>query len=143
MQEVGKVIQIKNEFVTVRIGRHSACGECGKCGFTENQRHVDFYVKNTLGAKIGDSVAVDIKDINTIKLAAVAYILPMIGALLLFLVSVLLNWPIWTSLLMFVCGLVLAYVAVAIIDKRKKHKWMQSPEMVKIIKNGGNSDESN
>ena len=48
MLERGVVLKSNGKFAQVRIGRNSACGSCGKCGMTENQKHVDFYVENTL-----------------------------------------------------------------------------------------------
>ena len=134
MREIGLVTKLKGEFASVRIGRHSACGSCGKCGMSKNQKHVDFFVKNTLDAKPGDNVVLDIKDTNTTKLALVAYLIPLALGLMFFLVSVLLKWPDWASFLMFVGGCAVAYTIVAIIDKCKKHQWVQSPDMIEIVK---------
>ena len=134
MREIGLVTKLKGEFASVRIGRHSACGSCGKCGMSQNQKHVDFFVKNSLDAKPGDSVVLDIKETNTLKLSLVAYIIPLVLGLLFFVVGLVLKLPDWANLLMFVGGCAVAYVIVAIIDKSKKHQWVQSPEMVEIVK---------
>lgn len=134
MREVGLVTKLKGEFASVRIGRHSACGSCGKCGMSQNQKHVDFFVKNSLNAQPGDRVVLDIKDTNTLKLALVAYVIPLVLGLVAFFVGIVLKWPDWANLLMFVGGCAVAYVVVSLIDKRKKHQWMQSPEMVEIVK---------
>ena len=64
MTETGTVIKCKNDYAMVRIGRNSACASCGKCGMTENQKHVDFYVKNTLDAQVGDRVELDIPELT-------------------------------------------------------------------------------
>lgn len=133
MTEQGTVIKQKDNFAQVRIGRNSACAACGKCGMTENQKHVDFFVENTLGAEVGDKVEVEIPDANTAPLAFVAYILPLIPALALMFVAFAVHLPDWAALLMFVGGFALGFVLVVIIDKVRKHKWMQSPTMVKII----------
>jgi len=134
MREVGLVTKLKGEFASVRIGRHSACGSCGKCGMSQNQKHVDFFVKNTLGAKPGDNVVLDIKEANTLKLSVVAYVIPLVLGLLAFFVGILLEWPDWANFLMFVGGCAVAYAIVALIDRRKKHQWVQSPDMVEIVK---------
>ena len=101
---------------------------------SQNQKHVDFFVKNSLDAKPGDSVVLDIKETNTLKLSLVAYIIPLVLGLLFFVVGLVLKLPDWANLLMFVGGCAVAYVIVAIIDKSKKHQWVQSPEMVEIVK---------
>ena len=65
MTERGSVVANKNNIAQVRIGRNSACASCGKCGMTEKQKHVDFYVENTLNAKVGDIVEVEIPETNS------------------------------------------------------------------------------
>ncbi len=134
MREIGLVTSLKGEFASVRIGRHSACGSCGKCGMTQNQKHVDFFVKNTLDAKPGDNVMLDIKEANTLKLSLVAYLIPLALGLLFFFVGIALEFKDWANLLMFVGGCAVAYTIVALIDKRKKHQWVQSPDMIEIVK---------
>ena len=139
MTESGQIIKLHGEFATVRIGRNSACGSCGMCTMTENQKHVDFHVKNTLDAKVNDVVLLDIKETNTLKLAAVAYLIPLALAVLFFFVGVWLTFPDWANLLMFVGGGALAFVVVALIDRKMRHTWIAAPEMVQIINriNGG------
>ena len=101
---------------------------------TQNQKHVDFFVKNTLDAKPGDNVVLDIKEANTLKLALVAYVIPLVLGLLFFVVGIVLEWPDLANFLMFIGGCAVAYVIVSFIDKRKKHQWVQSPDMVEIVK---------
>ncbi len=141
MKEYGQVVGIKKNFAQVRIGRNSACASCGKCGMTENQKHVDFYTENTLNAQIGDRVEVEIHDnANTTGMAFVAYILPLIPALVALFVALAYLNDVWAIALFFV-GYALGFTIVALIDKAKKHKWMQSPTMLKIISkiNGDNN----
>lgn len=133
MTENGTVVECKNNFVQVRIERNSACASCGKCGMTEKQKHVDFFVENTLDARLGDSVEVEIPETNTVPLAFVAYVLPLIPALALMFVSISLKWPEWASLLMFVGGAIVGFGVVVLIDKIRKHKWMQSPTLKAVI----------
>jgi len=135
MTEPGLVTKLNGDFATVRIGRHSACGSCGMCGMSENQRHVDFHVANSLNAKVGDTVLVDVKETNTFRLAAVAYLIPLALGVLAFLAGIWAGFPVWANLLMFLGGCAVAFVIVSAIDRAKKHKWMESPEMVQIIKN--------
>jgi sigma-E factor negative regulatory protein RseC len=144
MTEFGTVIKLKGEFAQVRIGRNSACGSCGKCGMTENQKYVDFYTQNTLEAKVGDQVELEIHDTNTSQLALVGYILPLIPALILLFVALTFLNELWATLLFFV-GYALGFIIVGLIDKAKKHKWMASPTMIQIIKQtqtkGGTDNE--
>lgn len=134
MTEQGIVISSKDNFAEVRIERNSACGKCGKCGMSEKQKHVDFFVENVVDAQVGDVVELDIPEANTARLALVAYILPLIPALLLMLMSILLSWHEGFSILLFFAGLAIGFVIVALIDRRRKHKWAKSPKLTAIVK---------
>ena len=101
MVERGFVLKNKDGFSQVRIERHSACGSCGKCGMTENQKHADFFVENTLNAQVNDIVEVELPEANTARLAFVAYILPLVPALILLFVSIGLQWQDWLSVVLF------------------------------------------
>ncbi|MCM1289245.1 MAG: SoxR reducing system RseC family protein [Corallococcus sp.] len=142
MTERGYVLHNKNNFSKIRIGRNSACAGCGKCGMTEKQKHMDFYVENVCGACEGDVVELEIPDVNTVPLAFVAYIVPLVPAVALMLISVFLNWAEWVALLAFFGGLVVGVAILALIDKLHKHRWAQSPTMKAIIYNGEKTCES-
>ncbi len=140
MKELATVINVKGEFAQVRIGRNSACASCGKCGMTEGQKHVDLYLQNTLDAKVGDHVELEIHETNTSQLALVGYILPLVPALILLFVAISLWGELWATLLFFV-GYALGFVIVALIDKAKKHRWMASPTMLKIVNAQTNTNQ--
>lgn len=133
MLEFGTVTKVKGKIATVRIGRHSACGSCGMCGMSQEQKHVDFQTVNNIDAKVGDTVKIDIKDCNVAKIAAVAYLIPLVLGVALFVMGVLLKLPDWANLLLFIGGCVIAFVIVWAIDRHKKHKWMESPEILEIV----------
>ena len=134
MIERGYVLKCKGNYAQVRIERNSACGSCGKCGMTENQKHVDFYVENTLNAQARDLVEIDIPEANSAKLAFVAYIIPLIPALVLLFVSIGLQWKEWLSIVLFFAGLAVGFAVVALIDKLHKRKWASSPTLKSIIR---------
>lgn len=133
MTEQGYVLKCKDRFAQVRIERNSACGSCGKCGMTENQKHVDFYVENTLNAQVGEWVEIDIPEGNTAKLAFVAYIIPIIPALALMFLSIGLKWREWLSVALFFAGLAVGFAIIGVVDKCRKRKWATSPSMKSII----------
>ena len=143
MTERGVVINNKDKFSKIRIERNSACASCGKCGMTEKQKHMDFYVENTCDAGVGDVVELDLPDVNTAPLAFIAYILPLVPAIVLMLISVFVNWPIWATLLMFFGGLAVGIAIVAIIDRSHKHRWAQSPTMKSIVYKNGQTPPEN
>lgn len=133
MTEFGTVLDVKGEFATVRIGRNSACASCGKCGMTEGQKHVDFFAANDVGAAVGDTVEVTLPETSATKLALVGYIMPLVPALALLFVSLALGWAEWLALLLFAVGLAVGFVAVALLDSAKKHKWTKQAHIVSVV----------
>ena len=133
MTEQGVVLSVKDEFAKVRVGRNSACASCGKCGMTENQKHVDFFANNEIGAVEGDTVALEIPDTNSAKLALVAYWLPLIPALALLFVAIGLKWADWLAAVLFFAGLAVGFAVVALIDKIRKSKWMETPVITAVV----------
>ena len=134
MTEQGVVLSVKKGFAKVRIGRNSACGACGKCGMTEKQKHVDFYATNEVGAVKGDTVSIEIPETNSAKLALVGYLIPLVPALALMFMSIALKWADWISAVLFFAGLAVGFAVVALIDKLRKHKWMETPQILEIVK---------
>lgn len=134
MNEIGVVTKVSGSFAEIEIGRHSACAQCGKCGMTASQKKVQFYTNNSCSAVVGDKVELSIPDVNTLGLAAVAYLIPLVLAVVCFIIAWQVGWPDWAMLVSGVVGLAIAFAVVAVIDKLKKHKWVSAPTMVKIIK---------
>ena len=116
MTELGVVLNVKDDFAQVRVGRNSACASCGKCGMTEKQKHVDFYASNAIGATQGDTVELDIPEGNSAKFALVAYFIPLVPALALLFLALGLKLAEWLALILFFAGLAAGFAALAIID---------------------------
>lgn len=133
MTEQGVVIKVKDEFAQVRVGRNSACASCGKCGMTEKQKYVDFYARKNVDVDEGDTVELDIPEGNSAKLALFAYFVPLAPALTLLFVALGLGWPEWLAILLFFAGLAAGFAVLSIIDKVRKHKWMESPTITKVV----------
>ncbi|MCH5156980.1 MAG: SoxR reducing system RseC family protein [Clostridiales bacterium] len=133
MTEQGVVLSVKDEFAKVRVGRNSACASCGKCGMTEKQKHVDFFASNDIGAAVGDTVSIEIPETNSAKFAFVAYCLPLIPALALLFLSIGLKWADWLSVILFIVGLAVGFTIVAVVDKLRKHKWMETPQILAVV----------
>ena len=88
MQEIGRVEKIdKRNYATVVFPRKQACEHCQMCFQTKDSMRVSVRVHNTLNAKVGDSVAVDMSERIVLKSALVVYLIPV----LLVLVALLLT----------------------------------------------------
>ena len=54
-------------------------------------------------------------------------------ALSLLFVSLALGWAEWLALLLFAVGLAVGFVAVALLDSAKKHKWTKQAHIVSVV----------
>lgn len=78
MVQNGIVKQISKNTAEVEIQRSSACGEaCASCGLCPGQRTV-VSALNEAGAKIGDSVIIDMSGKKVLGAALLVYIVPVL-----------------------------------------------------------------
>lgn len=78
MLEVGKVIQIGEGQATVEIKRNAACGKCGMCQISEDKKMVLAQPRNAIGAKVGDTVKVEMEFSSLMKASIIAYLVPLV-----------------------------------------------------------------
>lgn len=80
MEQQGYIIEIvDSKTAKLKMERHSACAACGKCASTSEKQDVIVEVDNSIGARVGDRVSVNMESMNVLKAAAIVYILPLIG----------------------------------------------------------------
>lgn len=78
MKEAGKVIDIKGNTAELLFNRTSMCAKCGACGMKSGKNSIVVPVKNSLGAKIGDTVEIEFESGNVLTSSMLAYIFPLI-----------------------------------------------------------------
>ncbi|MCG4723017.1 SoxR reducing system RseC family protein, partial [Alistipes putredinis] len=54
---------------------------CGKCASSTDKKDIVVEVDNTIGAKVGDYVELNMDSINVIKAASIVYIIPLVALL--------------------------------------------------------------
>lgn len=84
MQQTLVVVDMIGEDVIVEGGRASACGSCaGKSSCSTlgswKQRNIRLRIANTISARVGDQVVVEVPDGWMIRVAFKLYGLPMLG----------------------------------------------------------------
>ncbi|MBC6004403.1 MAG: SoxR reducing system RseC family protein [Paeniclostridium sordellii] len=82
MNQHGYVIEIVDSITAkIKMQKHSACASCGKCASSTDKKDIIVEVDNTLGAKVGDYVEVNMDSVNVIKAASIIYAIPLIALL--------------------------------------------------------------
>lgn len=140
MEQIGFVVSVDKDMAKILVRRASACGEnCASCGSNCNSKSIALELKNTLGAKPGDYVALKAHTNQILKSAAVAYLIP----LLVMILGIIIGINIFKSIgyanyetYGFIMGLLFlgfSYIMLRIIEKKVGSKTII--EMTRIINN--------
>ncbi|MGO1369997.1 MAG: SoxR reducing system RseC family protein [Senegalia sp. (in: firmicutes)] len=79
MDQVGYVVETKDDYAVVDVRRTSACGDkCGSCGGGCSVPAMRVNIKNTIGAKVGNFVEIEMETKSLMKSAFIAYVIPLI-----------------------------------------------------------------
>lgn len=137
MEQQGYIVGIVDDKTAkMKMQRHSACASCGKCATTSEKKDILVEVDNSVGAKVGDRVVVNMESVNVLKAAAIVYLLPLVGLL----VGTIVTYYILQSLgnisnietLSGVVGLALMLVSFFIL-KKNDSKFRDSREYIPIV----------
>ena len=127
---IGTVTSVANGTVQIHFLRGSACAHCGAC-LTVGESEMEISLPNTLGAKEGDRVAVDLSPKRVVQASLLAYAVP----LLLLIVGVLVGskYADWAGLALgiFACGI--GYLILRIVEKKSAKSRRFQPRMTRIL----------
>lgn len=83
MNQQGYIVEIVDSVTAkLKLKRHFACASCGKCATTCEEKYIIVEADNTIGAKVGDRVEVNMETVNVLKAAFIAYTIPLLALLL-------------------------------------------------------------
>lgn len=142
MIETGRVHKIdSSNRATVRFPRKTACENCRMCLKPRNEMFAQIVLKNTLNAKVGDYVSIEMGERAVLSASLLVYALPLAFlALALFLTKRLSEE---VSFLISIGVLVLGFVVVAIIDKfiiRKNKAFVPVMRQIISLEEGNNEN---
>ena len=137
MEQQGYIIEvIDKKTAKLKMQRHSACASCGKCATTSEKKDIIVEVDNTLGAKVGDKVKVNMETVNVLKAAAIVYIVPLVALLVgtigTYFVLDLLKISIYVETISGAFGLVSMLISFLIL-KKNDNKFRDSREYIPIV----------
>lgn len=78
MIEEGIVADVKDGKLIVNIKRHPACGSCRACSIAEG-RLMKIEFENTINAKKGDRVKIELDDLAILRGSILFYVTPLLG----------------------------------------------------------------
>ena len=137
MNQQGYIVEIVDSVTAkLKLKRHSACASCGKCATTSEEKDIIVEVDNTIGAKVGDKVEVNMETVNVLKAAFIAYAIPLVALLLgtvgtfysLKAVNVTSNVEFISGLV----GLIFTFISFLILRKNDK-KFRDSKEYIPVV----------
>ena len=145
MNQQGYIVEIVDSVTAkLKLKRHFACTSCGKCATTSEEKYIIVEADNTIGAKVGDRVEVNMETVNVLKAAFIAYVTPLVALLVgtvgsfygLKAIGIENNIELFSAII----GLALMLMAFFILKKNDK-KFRDSKEYIpivtKIIVSGG------
>lgn len=74
--EQGIVLEVLADVTKIKVGRHSECSHCGACPSSDN---VIVSANNEIGAKVGQTVTFEVKEVNVLMGAFTVFALPLIA----------------------------------------------------------------
>lgn len=127
---IGLVVALDGDQAKIRFLRGSACAHCGAC-LTAGENEMEVLLANTLGAKVGDRVAVDLSPNRVVQASLIAYAIPL--ALLIAGVFIGSRFSDWLGLVLGVLACGIAYFILRLVERRTKKKSSFQPHMERIL----------
>lgn len=137
MNQQGYIVEIVDSVTAkLKLKRHSACASCGKCATMSEEKDITVEVDNTIGAKVGDRVEVNMETVNVLKAAFIAYTIPLVALLLgtvgTFYVLKSINITNNVELISGGVGLIFTLISFLVLKKNDK-KFRDSKEYIPIV----------
>lgn len=140
MNQQGYIIEIVDDKTAkLKMQRHSACASCGKCQtLSSESKEILVEVDNSIGAKPGDHVEVNMENMNVLKATALAYVVPLIFLLVGTIVSyfmldmIISSQGIIVELISGIIGIMLMLLSYVIL-KRNDSKFRDSRKFIPVI----------
>lgn len=130
---IGIVTELVGRDAKVRFLRSSACAHCGAC-LTVGSSEMEITLPNTLGAKPGDRVAVDLSPKRMVQASLLAYAVPL--ALLIAGVLIGSRYADWAGLVLGVGACGIGYLILRVVEIRSRKKKSFQPRMERILDDG-------
>ncbi len=142
MKEIGTVKALRGNNAEVEIKRNSACGDCGACHVSKDQSVMLTTAKNSVNAKSGETVEVEMQFANVFVAAFIMYGIPLFAFILgscvaYYLVDALsIGWDqVLTSFLTGISLTAATYLVIRNFDRQGRFNSKYQPVIIAVIEN--------
>ena len=136
LRTIGTVTELNGDTATIVFKRSKACGDCHACiMFGSDQAQTE--LKNTLGAKVGDRVSVELHSGSVMKASLIMYGIPIVALLAGAIAGSFIS-NLFTAILG-ISAAALALLAIRLFEPRLKKRGEFNPVMIEIV---GHAEES-
>ena len=139
MEEEGRVIKIEGKLAQVEIEKKSTCRACGLCSMRGKNTMIA-EVENTIGAKVGERVRIEIPSSIVLKGALLFYTLPLVALILGMVLGITITDRLGfekasqpAGLILGLILLVLSFILIWRHGKRVKDKSTYRSKIIQII----------
>lgn len=134
MREYGIVLELSDNNAIIGIERNSACSKCGACEPDSGHFQMKVSLKNTMNAKPGDIVELQLSPIKFLKASVILYLIPLLA--LIFGVALGYGVGIYLEINRefcgIICGILLTFLAYLLI-KMKEPKFKKDIDLTPQI----------
>ena len=127
---IGLVTSVTDGTAQIRFLRGSACAHCGAC-LTVGDSEMEISLPNTLGAKEGDRVAVDLSPKRVMQASLIAYAVPLV--LLIAGVIIGSRFADWMGLALGLVACGISYLILRFVEKKSAKSKSFQPRMTRIL----------
>lgn len=127
---IGLVTSVSDGTAQIRFLRGSACAHCGAC-LTVGDSEMEISLPNTLGAKEGDRVAVDLSPKRVVQASLIAYAVPLV--LLIAGVIIGSRFADWMGLALGLVACGISYLILRFVEKKSAKSKSFQPRMTRIL----------
>jgi len=133
MREEARVIKIEGNLAQLEIERKSACRTCGLCSLRGKDTMIA-EADNSIGAKVGEIVRIEIPSSIILKGAILFYILPLVALILGMALGIKITKHQTGSLILGFSLFIFSYILIWLHGKKRKAQNIYRPKITRIIK---------
>ena len=130
---VGLVVGLNGNMAQIHFLRGKQCANCGAC-LTAGENEMEIALPNSLGAKVGDRVVVDLSPKRVVQASLLAYAVPLAFLIAGVFIGGLVSD--WFGLVLGVVACGLAYGILRLVDRRNQKHHSFQPRMERILEDG-------